>query len=137
MRELNTTGYMHNRGRLIVSSFLTKTLLLDWREGERYFAKKLTDYDPASNNGNWQWTASTGVDSQPYFRIFNPWSQSEQYDAKATYIKKWVPELRDVDAKTIHNEDKMMAEKIAGYPKPIVDYTEQKEKALRLYKDAY
>lgn len=137
MRELNTTGYMHNRGRLIVSSFLTKTLLLDWREGERYFAQKLTDYDPASNNGNWQWTASTGVDSQPYFRIFNPWSQSAQYDPGATYIKKWVPELRNVDAKTIHDEEDMKSTKVNGYPAPIVDYAAQKEKALRLFKDAY
>jgi len=87
MRQLNSTGYMHNRARLIVASFLTKTLLIDWREGEKYFASKLTDYDPASNNGNWQWVASTGADSQPYFRIFNPWEQTKEWDTDCEYIK--------------------------------------------------
>lgn len=134
MREMNKTGYMHNRARLIVASFLVKTLLIDWRHGEQYFATKLTDYDPASNNGNWQWISSTGADSQPYFRIFNPWLQSAEYDSDAIYIKKWIPELEHVDAKMIHKWDQVYKEypKI-GYPKPICDYAEQKEKALALF----
>jgi len=135
MRELNTTGYMHNRGRLIVASFLIKTLLVDWQKGEKYFATKLVDYDPASNNGNWQWVASTGADSQPYFRIFNPWSQSKEHDPEATYIKHWVPELKDVPAKSIHTWNES-ADHFKGiqYPKPIVDYKEQRDKALKMYK---
>jgi len=139
MTQLNVTGYMHNRARLIVASFLTKTLLIDWREGEEYFAKKLTDYDPASNNGNWQWVASTGADSQPYFRIFNPWLQSEEWDKNTDYIKKWLPELKDVPAKDIHNWYKSF-EKYKGkikYPHPICNYEEQKEKALSMFKGIY
>jgi len=134
MRELNETGYMHNRARLIVASFLIKTLLVDWQKGEKYFATKLVDYDPASNNGNWQWVASTGADSQPYFRIFNPWSQSKEHDPDAVYIKRWVPELRDVSAKCIHtwNECHTTSHDV-DYPAPIVDYKEQREKALKMY----
>ena len=137
MRELNETGYMHNRARLIVASFLIKTLLIDWQKGEKYFATKLVDYDPASNNGNWQWVASTGADSQPYFRIFNPWSQSKEHDPDATYIKRWVPELENVSAKCIHEWDKCaLSEEFKGikYPAPIVDYKVQREKALKMYK---
>lgn len=135
MRELNATGYMHNRARLITASFLIKTLLISWEDGEKYFSQHLTDYDPASNNGNWQWVASTGADSQPYFRIFNPWSQSDKYDPDANYIKKWIPELTDVPAKAIHNWD-TECEKYAEikYPKPIVNYEEQRKKALAMYK---
>lgn len=135
MREMNETGYMHNRGRLIVASFLIKTLLVDWQKGEKYFATRLVDYDPSSNNGNWQWVASTGADSQPYFRIFNPWSQSKEHDPEATYIKHWVPELAEVPAKCIHTWNECAAEfKGIDYPKPIVDYKEQREKALKMYK---
>jgi len=138
MRELNTTGYMHNRARLIVASFLVKTLLIDWREGEKYFAKKLTDYDPASNNGNWQWIASSGADSQPYFRIFNPWLQSKEVDPDAEYIKKWIPELKDVSPKDIHTwETTFQNYKSIGYEKPICSYEEQKEKALAMFKAIY
>lgn len=134
MRELNHTGYMHNRARLIVASFLIKTLLVDWQKGEKYFATKLVDYDPASNNGNWQWVASTGADSQPYFRIFNPWSQSKEHDPDALYIKKWVPELKSVSAKDIHTWNECADDfKDIHYPKPIVDYKEQREKALKIY----
>lgn len=134
MRELNETGYMHNRARLITASFLIKTLLVDWQKGEKYFAQHLVDYDPASNNGNWQWVASTGADSQPYFRIFNPWSQGKEHDPDAVYIKKWVPELREVPAKAIHKwEDCWTLFRNSGYPKPIVDYKKQKEKALEMY----
>jgi len=139
MTQMNTTGYMHNRGRLIVASFLIKTLLISWREGEKYFAQKLTDYDPASNNGNWQWVASTGADSQPYFRIFNPWSQSDEHDPDCVYIKKWLPQLKDIPNKHIHQWYKYYHEyntaKHILYPKPIVDYSSQREKALEMYKD--
>ena len=135
MRELNETGYMHNRARLITSSFLIKTLLIDWQKGEQYFAKKLTDYDPASNNGNWQWTAGSGADSQPYFRIFNPWLQGENFDPNCEYIKKWVPELKDVPVKDIlHWEDTYSQYKNIKYPRPICNYEEQKDKALTMYK---
>lgn len=137
MRELNESGYMHNRARLIVASFLIKTLLVDWQKGEKYFATKLVDYDPASNNGNWQWVASTGADSQPYFRIFNPWSQSKEHDPNATYIKKWIPELADVPSKCIHTWNECCENpeySTVKYPKPIVDYKKQREKALEMYK---
>jgi len=139
MRELASTGYMHNRCRLIVASFLTKTLLIDWQEGEKYFAKKLTDYDPASNNGNWQFCASSGVDSQPYFRVFNPWRQNEQVDPDCNYVKKWVPELKDVPTKDIlrWNTEWEKYKKNVGYPKPICSYEEQKEKYIAMIKAIY
>jgi deoxyribodipyrimidine photo-lyase len=136
MRQMNHTGYMHNRARLIVSSFLIKTLLIDWRKGEKYFAQKLTDYDVASNNGNWQWTSGSGADSQPYFRIFNPWRQGEEYDPDCEYIKQWIPELKDVPAKDIHNwETENINYKEVKYPKPIVNYEYQRDNALKMYKD--
>lgn len=137
MRQLNTTGWMHNRGRLIVASFLVKTLLIDWREGEKYFAQKLIDYDVPNNNGNWGWTSGTGADSQPYFRIFNPYSQGERYDEDCEYIKKWVPELKNVQNKDIHKWDEKHKDyKNIDYPKPIVNYSEQRDKALEMYKKA-
>jgi deoxyribodipyrimidine photo-lyase len=129
---------MHNRGRLIVSSFLVKTLLISWEKGEMYFAQHLVDYDPASNNGNWQWTAGSGADSQPYFRVFNPWRQTEEYDPDCEYIKTWIPELRDVPVKAIlHWETEWQRYKDTKYGKPICSYDEQKEKALKMYKDAF
>ena len=137
MREMLQTGYMHNRARLIVGSFLPKTLLINWQDGEKHFAKTLTDYDPASNNGNWQWVAGSGADSQPYFRILNPFLQSKKYDPDATYIKRWIPELRDVPAQDIHKWDTVY--KSYGdvkYPKPIVDYSSQKTKVLDAYNKA-
>jgi deoxyribodipyrimidine photo-lyase len=137
MRELNETGYMHNRARLIVASFLIKTPLVDWQKGEKYFATKLVDYDPASNNGNWQWVASTGADSQPYFRIFNPWSQSAEHDPDAIYIKKWIPQLESVSPKCIHTWNECYNNPEyddIDYPSPIVDYKVQREKALKMYK---
>ena len=138
MRQLNETGYMHNRARLIVASFLTKTLLIDWRDGEEYFASKLTDYDPASNNGNWQWVASTGADSQPYFRIFNPWEQAKNFDPDCEYIKKWVPELADVPEKDILNwETEWNKFKDIKYCKPIVDYKKQKDLALKMFGNVF
>ena len=132
MRQLNATGYMHNRGRLIVASFLIKTLMIDWRWGEKYFATKLVDYDVASNSQNWLWVSGGGADSQPYFRIFSPWEQSKKCDPDAEYIKKWIPELKDVDAKVIHAWNKKGKYDI-GYPQPIVDYAEEKKKALSMY----
>jgi deoxyribodipyrimidine photo-lyase len=137
MRQMNTTGYMHNRARLIVASFLVKTLLIDWREGEKYFAQTLTDYDVANNNGNYQWIASSGADSQQFYRIFNPWIQGENFDKDCEYIKKWVPELATLDPKIIHNwETEWVNHKDIKYSKPICNYSEQKEKALKMYKDA-
>lgn len=137
MRQLNATGYMHNRARLIVASFLIKTLLINWKKGEEYFASKLTDYDVASNNGNWQWTASTGADSQPFFRIFNPWRQTEEYDPDCKYIKKWIPELKDIPVKDIIKwNTEYIKHKNEKYPKPICVYEEQKDKIIKMYKDA-
>ena len=137
MRQMNHSGYMHNRSRLIVASFLVKTLLIDWREGEKYFAQTLTDYSPENNNGNYQWIASCGADSQPYFRIFNPWRQGENFDKDCEYIKKWVPELSTLDPKIIHNwETEWVNHKDIKYPKPICNYSQQKEKVLKMYKDA-
>lgn len=134
MRELNQTGFMHNRGRLIVSNFLVKILLIDWRFGEKYFANKLVDYDVAVNNGNWQWSAGTGADSQPYFRIFNTWTQSKKFDANCEYIKKWLPELKNVKPADIHKWDKKHKEYAnIEYPAPIIDYSQARKSALELY----
>jgi deoxyribodipyrimidine photo-lyase len=138
MTELNTSGYMHNRGRLIVSSFLVKLLLTDWREGERYFATMLVDYDPCSNNGNWQWIAGTGTDTMPYFRIFNPWAQSKKHDADAVYIKKWLPQLEHIDPQHIHEWDNYYTKynlKEINYTAPIIDYTQRRKIALDAYKN--
>lgn len=142
MRCLNETGFMHNRLRMVVASFLTKTLLIDWRLGEKYFAEKLLDYDMAANNGGWQWSASTGVDAQPYFRIFNPWNQSEKFDEEGIFIREWCPELKGFSNKKIHYPheadmvEQAQAKCIIGkdYPHPIVSYKIQKEKALGMYK---
>lgn len=131
MRELNTTGWMHNRVRMIVASFLTKDLLIGWQWGEKYFMEKLLDGDLAPNNGGWQWAASTGCDPQPYFRIFNPLLQSQKFDPEGEYIRRFVPELRMLDAKRIH-EPSTSGVKV-NYPSPLVDHREQKEKALALY----
>ena len=139
MRQLNATGYMHNRGRMIVATFLVKTLLLDWHLGERYFAQKLTDYDPASNNGNWQGISGTGVDMKPYFRDMNPWIQSAKFDKDCAFIKKWVPELSDVAPRDIHKwTTSCEMPKYSGvkYPKPMVDYDAQKVHMLEMYEKA-
>lgn len=137
MRQLSETGYMHNRCRMIVASFLTKDLLVNWQIGEQWFMTNLVDGDFASNNGGWGWSASTGVDPQPYFRIFNPTLQSERFDPEGKYIKQWVPELKDVQGKAIHDPYKKGYAQIAkqnGYPEPIVDHKEMREKALDMYK---
>jgi deoxyribodipyrimidine photo-lyase len=132
MRELNATGSMHNRARMITASFLVKDLHIDWRRGERYFAQKLVDYDPAVNNGNWQWAASTGCDHQPYFRIFNPWRQQERFDPDCRYIKRWVSELQALSAKAIHSLYKDGP--CLGYPAMIVDHAIQAEEAKEMYR---
>jgi deoxyribodipyrimidine photo-lyase len=120
MRELNNTGYMHNRVRMVVASFLSKDLLIDWRWGEHYFARKLLDYEMASNVGGWQWSAGSGTDAAPYFRIFNPESQLKKFDPKFEYIKKWVPEYAD----------------FSKYPKPIVDHAFARDRCLKAFKQA-
>lgn len=117
MRELNTTGYMHNRVRMVVASFLTKHLLIDWRWGEAYFASKLLDFDLSANNGGWQWAAGSGCDAAPYFRIFNPYEQTKKFDTDLKYIRKWVPEFQDF-----------------SYPQPIVDHKMARERCLETYK---
>lgn len=135
MRELNTTGYMHNRVRMITASFLTKDLHIDWRLGEKYFAQQLVDYDPAVNNGNWQWTASTGSDAQPYFRIFNPWLQQQKYDPQCVYIYKWVPELKSISPKIIHHLHQQ-PRTIENYPPPIINHEVESKKAKTQYQKA-
>jgi len=130
MRQLNQTGWMHNRVRMIVASFLVKDLLIDWRWGENYFMKMLLDGDMAPNNGGWQWAASTGCDAQPYFRVFNPWLQSEKFDPQAIYIKTYLPELKDLSSSVIHDPEGIRP----NYPRPIVHHAEQKEKAIALFK---
>jgi deoxyribodipyrimidine photo-lyase len=139
MMQLNTTGFMHNRGRLIVSSFLIKNLLIDWRLGEKYFAQKLIDYDVLVNQGNWQWTSGSGADSQPFFRVFNPSLQSEKYDKDALYMKKWLPQLKDIDNKHLHYWEDYYQEydlKKINYYKPIVSYSDSKKKGMIMYRNA-
>lgn len=141
MRQLNRTGWMHNRLRMVAASFLVKDLHVDWRKGERYFAEKLLDYDLSANNGGWQWSASTGCDAQPYFRIFNPVSQSERFDAQGDFIRRYVPEVAGFIGKKIHAPwTASAAEQTAAgcvigrdYPSPIVDHAEARKTALELF----
>jgi deoxyribodipyrimidine photo-lyase len=136
MRQLNTTGYMHNRGRLIVANFLNRILGLDWRFGELYFAQQLIDYDPCVNNGNWQWVSSVGIDTKPSSqRIFNPWLQSKRYDHDCIYIKQWIPELKDIPSNHIHQWDIYGDKKI--YILPIIDYADARQRSLKMYKLNY
>lgn len=128
MRQLNGTGWMHNRVRMITASFLVKHLHVDWRRGEKYFAEKLLDYELSSNNGNWQWAAGTGVDAAPYFRIFNPVTQSKKFDPDGAYIRRWIPELNELPAKLIHTPSG-----INHYPPPIIDLDEERRVCLDLY----
>jgi deoxyribodipyrimidine photo-lyase len=142
MRQINQTGFMHNRLRMIVASFLTKDLLIDWRWGERYFADNLNDFDLAANNGGWQWAASTGCDAQPYFRIFNPVSQSEKFDPQGKFIRRYVPELANVPDRFVHAPWTLppLQQQAAGcvigkdYPAPIVDHGMARREALATYK---
>ncbi|MGZ3691283.1 MAG: cryptochrome/photolyase family protein [Pseudobdellovibrio sp.] len=131
MRQLKQTGWMHNRVRMIVASFLTKDLLIDWRWGENHFMKELLDGDLAPNNGGWQWAASTGCDPQPYFRIFNPWLQSKKFDPDGVYIKTFLPELKSAPGSILHDPDADRSQ--WGYPSPVVNHSIQREKAIRLY----
>ena len=130
MRQLNATGWMHNRLRMIVAMYLTKNLLIDWRKGEKYFMNKLIDGDFASNNGGWQWSASTGVDAAPYFRIFNPITQSEKFDKEGTFIKKWIPEI--AAAKNIHDPS-TEERKEMGYSYHLVDLKESRKEAIEKF----
>jgi len=134
MRELNATGFMHNRVRMIVASFLVKDLHVSWRWGERYFAQHLVDYDPCVNNGNWQWAASTGCDAQPYFRIFNPWLQQQKFDADCQYIYRWIPELKAYTPKVLHEWHKQ--HKPGLYPAPIIDHSQETQITKARYKEA-
>jgi deoxyribodipyrimidine photo-lyase len=141
MHQLNQTGYMHNRLRMVVASFLTKDLGLDWRWGERYFAEKLNDFDLAANNGGWQWAASSGCDAQPYFRIFNPVTQSEKFDPHGKFIRRYLPQLAalpdaDIHAPwTAHPVDLASAGLEIGrdYPQPVVAHDEARAKTLARY----
>jgi deoxyribodipyrimidine photo-lyase len=142
MRELAATGFMHNRARMIVASFLAKDLLLDWRLGEEHFMRHLVDGDLASNNGGWQWAAGTGTDAQPYFRIFNPVLQGRRFDPDGAYVRRWVPELARMPARWIHRpweaparvREEAGLEIGAGYPARIVEHEEQRELALAMYR---
>ena len=138
MRQLNQSGYMHNRLRMITASFLVKDLLIDWRKGEAYFAAKLLDFDLAANNGGWQWAASTGCDAQPYFRIFNPVTQSAKFDPEGKFIRRYLPELAQLNSKDIHapwlaKNPPMGFQLGRDYPHPLVDHAEQRQKALMLF----
>ena len=143
MRQINSTGFMHNRLRMVVACFLVKDLLIDWRWGERYFAEHLIDFDLSANNGGWQWAASTGCDAQPWFRIFNPITQSERFDAAGKFIRKYVPELANCSDEEIHAPWQMsslmqqLCNVIIGkdYPTPIVDHATQRALALDLHKN--
>lgn len=135
MRQLRETGWMHNRVRMIVASFLTKDLLIDWRRGERWFFEHLVDGDPASNSGGWQWAASTGTDAQPYFRIFNPVRQGVRCDPQGAYVRRWIPELRGVDVRFVHEPWRAPVPP-ADYPAPIVDHAERRAECLERFRRA-
>lgn len=138
IRQLLKTGYMVNRGRMVVASFLTKDLHIDWRWGEQFFANNLVDYDPINNSQGWMWTTGNGTDAQPWFRIFNPWTQQKNYDKECEYIYMWVPELKEVPIKDIHNWFKpeiYNKYKEINYPSPMVDHDEERLETLRLYKE--
>lgn len=136
MRQLNTIGWMHNRLRMIAAMYLTKNLFIDWRRGEQYFMQHLIDGDLGSNNGGWQWSASTGTDAAPYFRMFNPYTQSKKCDPEAKFIKQWVEELRDVPTDQVHDPTVWDDDLIASldYPRPIVDHSESRERVLEAFK---
>jgi len=136
MRQLLATGWMHNRLRMVVAMFLTKNLLIDWREGERFFMRHLIDGDLAANNGGWQWSASTGTDAVPYFRLFNPISQSQRFDPQGRFIRRWLPELAQLDERRIHDPGAaggLFA--VANYPPPMVDLAASRQRALSAFKD--
>ena len=133
MRELLGCGWMHNRVRMIVAQFLTKNLLVDWRVGERHFMRYLIDSDLAANNGGWQWSASTGTDAAPYFRVFNPLSQGQTHDPEGAYIARWVPELAPLPPKQRHLPDAAL--RAVRYPVPIVDLKTSRQRAIDAFKE--
>lgn len=133
MRQLNRTGWMHNRLRMISASFYTKLMLHHWHGGEAYFMSRLLDGDFASNNGGWQWSASTGCDASPWFRVFNPIKQSEKFDPDGTFIRRFVPELAELDRRSIHNPSSSQRQ-VCGYPEPVIDYREARERVLGRFK---
>jgi deoxyribodipyrimidine photo-lyase len=135
MRQLLATGFMHNRVRMITAMFLTKDLHQDWRAGEQWFMQRLLDGEIASNNGGWQWSAGTGTDAAPYFRIQNPWTQSERFDPQSAYIKHWVPELRDVPAVRLHQPPSPGLRFHREYPLPMVEHGRERLASLQIYKD--
>jgi deoxyribodipyrimidine photo-lyase len=134
VRELIQTGYMHNRVRMICASFFTKDLLLPWQWGEAFFAKHLLDYDVASNVLSWQWSSGTGVDPQPYFRIFNPYTQTKRFDKELKYIKHYVPELSKVDKKCFYSQEAWETCEIKNYPQPICSHSKAAKEALAYFK---
>ena len=134
MRQLRATGFMHNRVRMIVAMFLTKDLHLDWRHGEQWFMQRLLDGEIAANNGGWQWSAGTGTDAAPYFRIQNPWTQSSRFDSEAEYIKRWIPELAGVPAARLHQPPSPGLRLVSGYPLPMLDHSKERDVALASYK---
>jgi deoxyribodipyrimidine photo-lyase len=134
MRQLVKTGFMHNRVRMITAMFLTKDLHLDWREGESFFLQHLLDGEIASNNGGWQWSAGTGADAAPYFRIQNPWTQTSRYDPEGVYVKRWVPELAGVDPKALAKVPAPGESIAPNYPPPMVDHSREREETLRRFK---
>lgn len=136
MRYLNQTGLMHNRLRMVVSSYLTKNLLIDWRKGEEYFALKLLDYEASSNIGSWQWAASTGVDAVPYFRVFNPYLQSKKFDKDAIFIKTVLKDLKDISPKVIHTENGVQEDIFLNYPRQIVGINYSRNRAIMEFKRA-
>ncbi|MFN8123978.1 MAG: FAD-binding domain-containing protein [Thermoleophilia bacterium] len=144
MRQLAAEGWVHNRARMVVASFLVKDLLIDWRVGETVFMQGLLDGDPANNNGGWQWTAGTGTDAAPYFRVFNPVLQGKKFDPDGAYVRRWVPELRDVPDERVHEPWRMTEEqqRAAGcvlgrdYPHRVVDHAERREAVLERYREA-
>ena len=135
MRQMLATGWMHNRVRMICAMFLSKNLLIDWRKGEAWFMQQLIDGDLSANNGGWQWCASTGTDAVPYFRIFNPVSQSQKFDPEGEYIRRWVPELQDLSARDIHDPYAKMPHRSLNYPRPIVDLKQSRLRAIETFKN--
>jgi len=136
MIEFNRTGLMHNRLRMVVASFLTKNLFVDWKKGENYFAKKLLDYETSSNIGSWQWSASTGADASPYFRIFNPYLQSKKFDKDGVFIKSVITEFENIDSKLFHIENGVQSSLFVNYSKSIVDIKISRQQAIEKFKKA-